>query len=138
MKIKKGFTLIEIIAVMAIISIIAAIIIPKVITHFKEAEKSKDLANARTIITSVDLYNIEYANDSLRITPDKTLEEVKVTILGANPQRRDYVGHFPETIKVRRIEADGTIQYIDVKDDDNILKNYKYSELINYVENPNE
>ncbi len=44
---KKGFTLIELIVVIAIISVLAAIIIPSVSANITRANEARDLANAR-------------------------------------------------------------------------------------------
>lgn len=49
---KKGFTLIELIVVIAILGILAAILIPKFGGFTAKADKSACLADARTILTS--------------------------------------------------------------------------------------
>ncbi|WP_279285495.1 prepilin-type N-terminal cleavage/methylation domain-containing protein [Clostridium sp. C8-1-8] len=50
---KKGFTLIELIIVIAIIAILAAIAIPKFINIKKDANIKADIANAKTISNAV-------------------------------------------------------------------------------------
>jgi len=57
-KSKRGFTLIELIAVLAIISILFTVLTPKVIGYIKEAKKIKALSEVREVVLAVDTYNI--------------------------------------------------------------------------------
>ena len=50
---KKGFTLIELIIVIAIIAILAAVAIPKFTSISKDAKIKSDIANAKTISNAV-------------------------------------------------------------------------------------
>lgn len=52
---KKGFTLIELIVVIAILAILAAILIPSLANYLERANSAKDLANARSIYSEVML-----------------------------------------------------------------------------------
>lgn len=54
---KKGFTLIELIAVIAILVILGAILVPNVLGYRKKAEKSNIQASAKTIVSAIDTYN---------------------------------------------------------------------------------
>lgn len=52
---KKGFTLIELIVVIAILAILAAILIPSLTNYLAKANIAKEQANARSIYTAVML-----------------------------------------------------------------------------------
>lgn len=61
---KKGFTLIELIIVIAIIAIISAIAIPKLLNSKDDANKKADMANAKTIANAAA---VELTNDKLTL-----------------------------------------------------------------------
>ena len=52
---KKGFTLIELIVVIAILAILAAILIPSLTNYLAKAEQSKNLSNARSLYSDLML-----------------------------------------------------------------------------------
>lgn len=53
---KKGFTLIELIVVIAILAILAAILIPSITNYISKAEVARDQANVRSYYTALALY----------------------------------------------------------------------------------
>lgn len=55
---KTGFTLIEIIAVIAIMGILATVILPNVSGYIKEAKKVKVVDQSKKVIMAVETYNL--------------------------------------------------------------------------------
>lgn len=61
---KKGFTLIELIVVIAILAILAAILIPSITNYITKANQAKNQADARSYYSAVVL-EVATANPSL-------------------------------------------------------------------------
>ncbi|UZW15740.1 prepilin-type N-terminal cleavage/methylation domain-containing protein [Clostridium pasteurianum] len=83
---KKGFTLIEVIAVIAILAIMGAILVPNVLGYREKAQKSNIQTSAKTIMNTIEAYNSDktsgedqIGDDSGKITYkdgiDKLIEE---------------------------------------------------------------
>lgn len=53
---QKGFTLIELMIVVAIIGVLSAIAIPAYQNHVKKSEAATGLATAKSLVTNVDMY----------------------------------------------------------------------------------
>jgi len=77
---KKAFTLIELIAVMAIIGVLAAALVPKVSKYMTEAKKVKAVAQARTAVAAADMYN---AKNDIQADETKTISEFPGSIVPA-------------------------------------------------------
>lgn len=67
---KKGFTLVELIAVMAIIVILATTIAPKVLGYIDKGKKTNAIEEARQVVLAVDSYNISNTGNEIK-TGDK-------------------------------------------------------------------
>lgn len=57
---KAGFTLIELIAVIAIIIILSGVLLPKVIGYVQEAKKLKVVDQCRKVVMATESYNLRY------------------------------------------------------------------------------
>lgn len=73
-KSKKGFTLVELIVVIAILGILAALVVPQVTGYIEKAQKNTDQANAQMLYTAGQLYltDLEVAGTTL---PDSFTEK---------------------------------------------------------------
>ena len=54
---KKGFTLIELMAVIAIVAILAAVLVPTVNGYITRAKKTGVITQARSVVNAVEVYN---------------------------------------------------------------------------------
>lgn len=70
---QKGFTLVELIVVMAILAILAAIAIPKYNQVTNNAKNNATQANMRTIVSAVELY--QAANSGSLPTASASIEK---------------------------------------------------------------
>lgn len=59
---KKGFTLIELMAVIAIIAILAAVLVPTVNGYINRSKKTAVITQVRTIVNAVEAYNATSTN----------------------------------------------------------------------------
>lgn len=88
----RGFTLVEILIVVVIIGLIAAIAIPNMLTAMQRAKQKATMKEMQTIAHGVEIYDVDYSfypqtnsYDTLRIII-RDLEYVK------NPPRADHWG----------------------------------------------
>ena len=63
----RGFTLVELVIVIAVIAVLAAVLIPTFSGIVNNAKKSKDLANARTVNTNLLVYKAEEGVDKIDV-----------------------------------------------------------------------
>ncbi len=65
MKARKGFTLVEILIVVVILGILAAIVIPQFTNASTEARESSLSSNLQSVRGQIELYKIQHLNDQL-------------------------------------------------------------------------
>lgn len=71
---RKGFTLIELIAVMAILAVLGAILVPKITGYKAKAQKSNIQSSAKTLLNTIDAYNSDKDGEKqlcVNVTKDK-------------------------------------------------------------------
>lgn len=69
---KKGFTLIEVIAVIAILAIMGAILVPNVLGYREKAQKSNIQTSAKTIVSAIEAYNSDKGSSAEQIGDNST------------------------------------------------------------------
>ncbi|MGL4849465.1 MAG: type II secretion system protein [Clostridium sp.] len=78
---KKGFTLIEMVAVVAIIGILAAILVPKVTGYMKEAKKTAVIDQARKVSQAYETAVMKEKHAGVTLTNQATTEVNKNTTM---------------------------------------------------------
>ncbi|WP_338626892.1 type II secretion system protein [Clostridium baratii] len=80
---KKGFTLIELVAVVAIIGILAALLVPKIAGYVEDAKKTKAIDQARKVVMAFEAINIK------KDTPAAETSVTVADIIAATPTSAD-------------------------------------------------
>ena len=75
MKAKKGFTLVEILIVVVILGILAAIVIPQFTSASTEARESALVSDIQAMRSQIELYKIQHLGDALPGAGTATFEQ---------------------------------------------------------------
>lgn len=81
-KVKKGFTLIELIAVIAILGILALITVPRLTDYTKNAKVTKAKTNLSILKNAIERYDMEHSAKIKEGQEDATLEDKKDLLIG--------------------------------------------------------
>lgn len=82
---EKGFTLIEVIVVAAIIAILAGILVPVIFNQIDEAKKTRALADCKSISTAVMLFRKDLGKWPNQFPDDCTQSYLTLESAGTNP-----------------------------------------------------
>ena len=105
---KKGFTLIEMLAVIAIIAVLVAIIVPAVGSSTTKAKAATDAANLRSVLSAA---TIEYASNGL---DDDDKLALDVTVSPAKSVDADNIVVVLSGSELKAYYTDGTTNYYDI------------------------
>lgn len=114
---KKGFTLIELVAVVAIMGILATIFVPKITGYMNEAKKTRVMDQARKVVMAVDTYEMKQ---------NKAFSGSKVSDVISNNITKEYLGGSSITLEntLPNLKAD-----MNISDCRNIIESNKYFKL---------
>ena len=100
----KGFTLVELVIVIAILAILVGLLAPQYTKYVEKSRKSADVNNMDELIKAVEVYEIDNASKTaisekeVTITMSKTAETTALTS-GATANDTDVVAAFGEYVK---------------------------------------
>lgn len=108
LKNRKGFTLVELIIVMVILAILAAALIPTLMSYIKDAKNSASLATTRAYYTAAQAVASE-------VSATKTTGSVKVTDISASAKWTELVDALPGQLKpVDTVPTTPTAAYLAI------------------------
>lgn len=81
---KKGFTLIELMAVIAIVAILAAVLVPTVNGYINRSKKTAVVTQARTVMNAIETYNLTTTTSAGKIPTSGTGSDDTVLSLFAS------------------------------------------------------
>lgn len=102
---KKGFTLMELIIVIAIIGILAAVIYPSFISYTEKAKLTKAIQDAKVLILDIDSYNSEQEITSINEDTILSNSDFNTAIIGAEKAIRNLPSEFSNDLTISKIRS---------------------------------
>jgi type IV pilus assembly protein PilA len=118
----KAFTLIELLAVIIVLGILAVLIVPKVVNTLNESEKKTNMTSAENLVKAAEY---KASSNEMKGISDEIIIDYE---LGNNTDYLDYSGKKPETGKIF-IKKDGRIAMAVKIGDYCYLKGYDSSDI---------
>jgi len=82
---RKGFTLIELVVVVAILGVIIAIAVPQVLKNVNKARRSADIQNARHIAYAFYLFEEDSGKSLNVLIPDNNFHKIDSDVVSLSP-----------------------------------------------------
>lgn len=110
---KNGFTLVEVIIVIAILSVLSALVVPKIMGNVKDAKVQKEITDARMLADEINTYNAMAKINGTATIPDPLPDTGKVELtkemLDSTYLELPDEDSFPDTSIVKiYIDSDGS------------------------------
>lgn len=87
----KGFSLVELIIVIAIMAVLMGVLAPQYLKYVKKSKISTDITNAENIATAVNAEIADGASDNIKITSGTETKGSATTLLVENGDRKVYL-----------------------------------------------
>lgn len=128
---KKGFTLVELVIVVAVMAILVAVAIPTVGTITKTAQSATDESNARTIESMIKLYEAkkdETTDGKVTVTAEDCVKACEDAKLGITKANFYYIVKSGDVVATKPTSGTaGTEYFVIAFDADGAVSNSEYS-----------
>ncbi|MGL4344420.1 MAG: type II secretion system protein [Cellulosilyticaceae bacterium] len=116
-KLKKGFTLIELIVVIAIIGVLATMLVPSMLGYVNQSKVAKNDANARTIYTAAQaayttIENAEFAQDNIQFPQTTRAEGDTSDVTAFVAKVQELVGTLPGSYAIDVAAGQGVTKVV--------------------------